>query len=50
MAPESMPKRRLRFWSKRVGWLVGIWATSIAVLAVLAYGLRIIMGWAGMTV
>ncbi|HEY9279602.1 MAG TPA: DUF2474 domain-containing protein [Eoetvoesiella sp.] len=36
-------------WGKRVGWLIAIWTASIAVLAVAAYGLRIVMNLAGMT-
>jgi hypothetical protein len=36
-------------WTRRLAWLVGIWAASVAVLAIVAYGLRIAMGWAGLT-
>jgi len=44
------PPGRLRLWARRLAWLVGIWAAGIAALAVLAYGLRLLMNWAGMTV
>ncbi len=36
-------------WLRRMGWLLGIWAASIAVLALVAYVLRLIMNAAGMT-
>lgn len=36
-------------WLKRVGWLLGIWAASIAALALVAYVLRLIMNAVGMT-
>lgn len=36
-------------WWKRIGWLILIWAASVAVLAVLAYLLRLLMNAAGLT-
>ncbi len=36
-------------WRRRIMWLVGIWAASIAVLAVAAYALRLVMNAVGMT-
>ncbi|MEJ1974716.1 MAG: DUF2474 domain-containing protein [Acetobacteraceae bacterium] len=38
-----------RQWLRRVGWLVLIWAASVAALGVAAYALRLLMGLAGMT-
>lgn len=40
---------RWRLWAKRVGWLLLIWALSVAALAVVALLLRIAMRAAGMT-
>ena len=42
---EAAPKPPL--WS-RLGWLVAIWAASIAALAVVAGILRFVMGLAGL--
>tara|TARA_B100000378_G_scaffold157306_2_gene126638 strand:+ start:513 stop:656 length:144 start_codon:yes stop_codon:yes gene_type:complete len=39
-----------RKWLHRIGWLIAIWAASVAALAVFAYGVRLLMGLAGMTV
>ena len=36
-------------WLRRVAWLVAIWCASVAVLAVVAYAFRNIMGWVGLT-
>lgn len=36
-------------WRRRIAWLIGIWAASIAVLALVAYALRLVMNAAGMT-
>lgn len=47
--PENNIKAARPLWLKRVAWLVGIWAASIAVLALAAYLLRIVMETAGMT-
>lgn len=46
MAREGMPRR---LWLRRIGWLVVIWAASIAVLAIIALGFRMLMNMAGMT-
>jgi hypothetical protein len=43
--PDQAPKP-LR---QRLAWLVGIWAASVAALAVVAYLLRLFMAAAGMT-
>jgi len=40
---------RARRWTTRVLWLIAIWAASVAVLALAAYALRFVMGWAGLT-
>ncbi len=40
---------RKRLWLRRLGWMVAIWAASIAALAVAAYLLRLIMNAVGMT-
>ena len=39
------PRETLR----RIGWLILIWACSVAALGVVALGMRLLMGWAGMT-
>ena len=36
-------------WAKRLGWLVGIWLASVLALGVVAYGLRLLMRAAGMS-
>ncbi|OHC13405.1 MAG: hypothetical protein A2002_07135 [Pseudomonadales bacterium GWC1_66_9] len=36
-------------WLRRILWLVMIWAAGVSCLGVLAYGLRLIMRAAGMT-
>lgn len=36
-------------WPKRIGWLVLIWAASVAALGVVAYLFRFLMGLAGLT-
>ena len=36
-------------WLRRIGWLVVIWVASVAALGVVAYGMRLFMGWAGLT-
>lgn len=37
-------------WLRRVGWLVLIWALSVAALAIVAVAFRVLMGLAGLTV
>lgn len=37
-------------WPRRFGWLILIWAVGVAVLAVLAYLLRLVMNAAGLTI
>lgn len=44
---ESLRPRHL--WLRRLGWLLLIWAASVAALAAVALGLRLLMGWVGMT-
>lgn len=39
-----------RLWVKRFGWLILIWTLSVIALAVVAGLLRILMGFAGLTV
>lgn len=36
-------------WSRRLAWLAVIWVASVATVALVAYGLRFVMGWAGLT-
>ena len=38
-----------RSWPRRVGWLVMIWAASVAALAVVAALFRMVMNLAGLT-
>ncbi|MCM5557000.1 DUF2474 domain-containing protein [Pleomorphomonas sp. JP5] len=45
MAGEKAPKG---LWLRRVGWLVAIWAGSIAALGVVAMAFRLLMNLAGM--
>lgn len=44
---NTTTKRKV--WLARVGWLVGIWMASVAALAVVAYGLRLLMRAVGMS-
>jgi hypothetical protein len=38
-----------RVWARRVGWLFLIWIASVAALAIVATGVRMLMNLAGMT-
>ncbi len=42
------PPRGARLWLRRVGWLVLLWAASVAALGVVAYALRLLMAAAGL--
>lgn len=33
---------------KKLLWLMAIWAVSVAALAVAAYGMKLVMRWAGL--
>jgi hypothetical protein len=35
-------------WLRRAGWLLAYWLLGVAVVGTAAYGLRIVMGWAGL--
>ena len=49
-APVDRPTARgWSRWLRRFGWLVGIWLASVAALAVVAYGLRLLMRAAGLS-
>jgi hypothetical protein len=39
---------KARLWLKRIGWLVAIWAASVAALAIAAALMRLLMHGAGM--
>lgn len=45
MTGPAAPQSR---WWQRLGWLVLIWAASVAALAVVALGFRVLMRLAGM--
>jgi hypothetical protein len=49
MSSERSPAPE-QSWLRRVGWLVLIWAASVAALGVVAGLFRIIMSLAGLTV
>lgn len=36
-------------WWKKLLWLAGLWAASVAALALVAYGMRLLMNAAGLT-
>lgn len=38
-----------RLWLRRAGWLVLIWAASVAALGIAALAFRILMNFAGLT-
>ncbi|MCK1490032.1 DUF2474 domain-containing protein [Bradyrhizobium sp. 180] len=46
MNPNS-PSRLL--WAHRIGWMLLIWTTSVATLAIAALGIRMLMNLAGLT-
>ena len=39
----------LRESLRRIGWLILIWACSVAALGLVALAMRLLMSWAGMT-
>jgi hypothetical protein len=43
------PSGDVRSWPRRIGWLILIWAASVAVLGVVAALFRIAMNLAGLT-
>ncbi|HLR12265.1 MAG TPA: DUF2474 domain-containing protein [Burkholderiaceae bacterium] len=42
--------RRFLHWGRRVGWMLVLWALSVAVLGAVAYVIRVVMDMAGLTV
>lgn len=44
-----MMRPDFRHWMRRVAWLLAIWAISVALLGVAAWGLRVIMQSIGMS-
>jgi len=48
-AHESMPAVRGPLWLRRAGWLVVYWLLGVAAVGAIAYGLRLIMGWVGLS-
>ena len=46
MKPNS-PSRRL--WAHRIGWMLLIWTTSVATLAIATLSIRMLMNLAGLT-
>lgn len=47
--PPGEPVTAPPSWPRRLGWLVLIWALSVAALAVVALGFRLLMSLAGLT-
>ena len=47
--PAGQRRVGVREWSRRFGWLVAIWAASVAALAVVALALKAIMRLVGMS-
>jgi hypothetical protein len=48
-ARDAMPATRGRMWLRRTGWLIVYWLLGVAAVGAIAYGLRLIMGWAGLS-
>jgi hypothetical protein len=46
---EAAPARGGMLWLRRVGWLLLIWAASVAALGVVAFAIRLLMSAAGLT-
>lgn len=49
MHKPTKASREKSGWPARLAWLLAIWAASIAVLAIVAYVLRVVMESLGMT-
>ncbi len=47
--PGRSTVARAPLWLRRVGWLILIWAASVAALAVVAVLFRMLMSLAGLT-
>lgn len=46
----NTPRRRAGTgWAKRLGWLAGLWAAGVLALALVAFALRLVMRWAGLS-
>lgn len=45
-APQKAPRR---IWVMRMVYMVLFWAAGVAALALVAYSLRVFMGWAGLS-
>lgn len=50
MQPVGPPAREAQpaSWLRRAAWLGAYWLLGVAAVAAVAYGLRIVMGWAGL--
>ena len=49
MSAPSSERPTALGWIRRLAWLVGIWLASVAALGAVAYGLRLLMRAAGMS-
>ena len=46
---SSAPESQSRNWLRRLGWLLAIWAVSVAALAVVAWLLKGVMRMVGLS-
>lgn len=47
-APTLHSREPAARWSRRLGWMLALWSASVAALALVAWLLNGLMGWAGL--
>jgi hypothetical protein len=49
-AMATQPTQKRIYWSRRVGWMLLIWAASVIAMAVVAFAFRLAMSAAGLKI